>query len=38
MRWPDGKKYIGPWKNNQMHGKNGKFSWPDGRVYIGDYF
>ena len=35
--WADGRKYIGQWANNKMHGK-GVFTWPDGRYYEGDYF
>ncbi len=35
--WADGRKYLGQWVNNKMHGK-GIFTWPDGRVYEGDYY
>jgi hypothetical protein len=33
---PDGRYYIGSWKDNKMDGK-GTFTWPDGRVYEGEY-
>lgn len=32
----DGRKYMGNWENNNMHG-HGVFLWPDGRKYEGDY-
>jgi hypothetical protein len=27
--WPDGKTYIGQWKDTMMHGK-GVYTFPDG--------
>ena len=35
--WSDGKKYVGEWIANKMHGK-GRFTWPDGKTYDGEYF
>ena len=32
--WPDKKKYIGSYKNDNKHGY-GIFNWPDGRKYEG---
>lgn len=34
--WNDGRKYVGEWFDNKMHGK-GKFTWLDGRSYEGSY-
>ena len=34
--WNDGRKYVGTWKDNMMHGQ-GVFSWEDGRIYEGAY-
>ena len=34
--WPDGRLYVGEWKDNMMHGY-GTYTWPDGRKYEGEY-
>lgn len=34
--WPDGRFYVGEWKDNMMHGY-GTYIWPDGRKYEGEY-
>lgn len=34
--WPDGRKYVGDYKNDMKHGI-GTFTWQDGRVYHGDW-
>lgn len=33
--WADGRKYVGQWFNNKMHGQ-GTFSWADGKQYTGN--
>ena len=35
-KWADGRKFVGTWKANQMHG-NGVFTWEDGKKYEGEY-
>jgi hypothetical protein len=32
--WADGRKYVGDWLDNNMHGK-GVYTWKDGRKYDG---
>ena len=32
--WTDGRKYVGAWKNDNMHGE-GTYTWPNGEKYIG---
>jgi len=32
--WVDGRKYVGDWKDNNMHGF-GVYTWSDGRMYKG---
>ena len=32
--WPDGRKYVGEYKNDKKHGY-GEFFWYDGREYKG---
>lgn len=34
--WPDGRKYVGDYLNDQKHGI-GTFTWSDGRVYHGEW-
>lgn len=34
--WPDGRKYVGDYQNDQKHGI-GTFTWQDGRVYHGEW-
>lgn len=34
--WADGKKYVGEWLENMMHGQ-GEMLWPDGMTYKGEY-
>jgi hypothetical protein len=36
MRYNDGRKYKGGWRQGLMHGK-GRFEWPNGKVYEGEY-
>ena len=36
FEWPDGRKYIGDYKNDKKEG-HGVFSWPDGRKYDGNW-
>ena len=38
--WPDGKSYLGYWKEGLMHtseNQESTFTWPDGRKYIGEF-
>ncbi len=35
-KWPNGKKYVGDYKNDKKEGK-GTYSWPDGREYDGEW-
>jgi hypothetical protein len=30
--WPDGRKYVGSYENDQKEGI-GKYYWPDGRYF-----
>jgi hypothetical protein len=32
--WADGRKYVGDWLDNNMHGK-GVYTYKDGRKYDG---
>jgi len=34
--WPDGREYVGQWKNDQPHGQ-GTVTWPDGSKYVGQW-
>jgi len=34
--WPDGKKYVGYWKEGQHNGQGTK-TWPDGYKYVGQW-
>lgn len=34
--WPDGKKYIGEYKDDLKHGI-GKMEYPDGKIYEGEW-
>ncbi len=34
MTWPDGKKYVGEFKNDTMDGQ-GTMTWPDGSIEKG---
>lgn len=34
--WPDGKKYVGEWKNGKRHGK-GTMTHPDGKEQKGKW-
>ena len=33
--WPDGRKYVGGWKDDKSHGQ-GTYTWPDGQKYVGE--
>jgi hypothetical protein len=34
--WTDGRKYVGAWKNDNMHGE-GTHTWADGGKYVGTW-
>ena len=34
--WPDGREYVGEWRNGKMHG-GGTLTWPDGKKYVGEW-
>tara|TARA_Y100000022_G_C13191013_1_gene348054 strand:- start:1 stop:468 length:468 start_codon:yes stop_codon:yes gene_type:complete len=34
--WPDGDKYVGGFKDDNIHGQ-GTYTWPDGNKYVGEY-
>ena len=34
MTWADGRKYVGAWKDDKMHGQ-GTFTWLDGENFVG---
>ena len=36
IRFEDGARYIGDFKENMIHGK-GKYTWKDGKSYEGDW-
>ena len=36
MTFPDGRKYVGEWKNGEKHGY-GTFTFPSGYKYVGEY-
>ena len=36
FEWPDGRKYIGEYKNDKKEG-HGVFTWNDGRIYDGNW-
>jgi len=36
LRWSDGKKYEGEFRNDKREG-HGVFTWRDGRVYDGQW-
>lgn len=36
MSWPDGRRYLGQYLDNQKQGE-GVFYWPDGRLYDGGW-
>ena len=36
MFWPDGRTYVGGWKNGKQHGE-GKFSVPQGETKSGEW-
>ena len=34
--YPDGRKYVGDWKNGKFHGQ-GTYTFSNGRKYVGEY-
>ena len=36
MTFPDGRKYVGEWKNGKKNGY-GTFTFPSGYKYVGEY-
>ena len=36
MTFPDGRKYVGEWKNGKKNG-HGTFTFPSGFRYVGEY-
>ena len=34
--FPDGRKYVGEWKNGKYHGQ-GTYTFPNGKKYIGEF-
>ena len=35
--FPDGKKYVGEFKNGKIWNGQGTYTFPDGRKYVGEY-
>ena len=36
MKWDDGRRYIGQYKNGRRHGY-GEYFWPGGKTYKGEW-
>jgi hypothetical protein len=34
--WPDGRKYVGEYKNGKFHGQ-GTYTWPSRQKYVGEF-
>ncbi|MCX7678954.1 MAG: hypothetical protein N2316_07020 [Spirochaetes bacterium] len=37
IRWEDGARYVGQWKDGKMHGR-GSMQWADGSTYEGEWY